>query len=449
MNVSEGQTPVVLAGGGEMGALMRAHDWSASPLGSPEAWPQSLRTAIGLMLKARQPMFVAWGADLTFLYNDGYVAIFGAKHPDALGRPFAEVWSDIWEQISPLVERTLAGEASFHEDLLIPMERNGYREDAWFSFSYTPLEDESGAIAGMFCAAAETTEKVLAERRQVRERERLKQMFSQAPSLMAMLRGPDHVFEFANPTYMRHVGERDLIGKTIRDAFPELEGQGIFELLANVYEKGTAFVGTALKVKLRRYPGSPPEDRYVDFVYQPITDSYGQVSGIFVEGSDVTERVLGEQVLGATQRRLDAVLDNASVSIFLMDERQHCVYMNAAAERLTGYTFAEVQSRPLHDVIHHTHPDGRHFPIEECAIDRAFPENNNTRGEEVFVRRDGSFYPVAFTPADATSGSSEMGAPATCWTGAARRRWGPPARDKAPRGRLPEFGGVSASPEML
>ncbi|UIY45637.1 sensor histidine kinase [Methylobacterium radiotolerans] len=100
-----------------------------------------------------------------------------------------------------------------------------------------------------------------------------------------------------------------------------------------------------------------------------------------------------------SERRLNAVLNNASVSIFLMDDRQHCIYMNRAAEQLTGWTLDEVLARdcPLHDIVHHTYPDGRPFPLEECAIDRAFPENNQERGEEVFVHRDGHFYPVGFT----------------------------------------------------
>ncbi|WP_375290568.1 sensor histidine kinase [Qipengyuania sp.] len=100
-----------------------------------------------------------------------------------------------------------------------------------------------------------------------------------------------------------------------------------------------------------------------------------------------------------TQRRLEAVLNNASVAIFLMDDRQHCAYMNRAAEHLTGFTLVEVLAlnKPLHDIIHHTHPDGRPFPLHECAIDRAFPEHNQMRGEECFVHKDGSFYPVAYT----------------------------------------------------
>ena len=109
----------------------------------------------------------------------------------------------------------------------------------------------------------------------------------------------------------------------------------------------------------------------------------------------------------ATQRRLEAVLDNATVAVFVMNERQHCTYMNAAAERLTGYTLPEVQGRPLHDVIHHTRPDGSHFPLEECAIDRAFPENNQEQGEEVFVHKDGSFYPVAFTASPLRDGRGQ------------------------------------------
>jgi PAS domain S-box-containing protein len=102
--------------------------------------------------------------------------------------------------------------------------------------------------------------------------------------------------------------------------------------------------------------------------------------------------------LADASQRLEAVLDNATVAIFLMDDRQHCIYMNSAAERLTGFTLSEVLSLdvPLHDIIHHTYPDGRPFPLHECAIDRAFPEHNQTRGEEVFVHKNGSFYPVAF-----------------------------------------------------
>lgn len=100
-----------------MGALMRERDWSNSPAGSPDDWPQSLRSVISLMLNSRYPMFIAWGPELAFLYNDGYRPIFGAKHPHALGQPFAEVWSEIWSDIKPLVDRALAGDVKRHPEL--------------------------------------------------------------------------------------------------------------------------------------------------------------------------------------------------------------------------------------------------------------------------------------------------------------------------------------------
>src|SRR3954468_11336330 len=150
--------------GGRVGALMQAHDWSRSPLGHPSTWPPSLRTVVGLLLRSRFPMFVAWGPELGFLYNDAYADILGAKHPAALGRRFADIWSEIWSDISPLVVAAMAGHATYREDLPLVMNRKGYDEQTWFTFSYSPVSDESGGIAGMFCAVSETTRKVEAER---------------------------------------------------------------------------------------------------------------------------------------------------------------------------------------------------------------------------------------------------------------------------------------------
>ncbi|MGH8166327.1 MAG: histidine kinase dimerization/phospho-acceptor domain-containing protein, partial [Woeseiaceae bacterium] len=154
-----------LSGGSEMAARMRAFDWQETPLGDPAHWPQSLRTATDILLNSRYPMFLAWGPKLALLYNDGYRPIFGNKDPAALGQPFPEVWAEIWDDIVPLVERALAGEATWSEDLRLFMERRGFPEEVYFTFSYSPVRDDDGAIAGMFCACTETTGKVLGERR--------------------------------------------------------------------------------------------------------------------------------------------------------------------------------------------------------------------------------------------------------------------------------------------
>ncbi|WP_050783518.1 hybrid sensor histidine kinase/response regulator [Methylobacterium nodulans] len=146
-----------------MGAVIRRHGWSASPLGRPETWPQCLRSAVSLMLGSRFPMFVAYGPDLHFLYNDAYAEILGDKHPSALGRRFRDVWPEIWGDVEPLIGAALAGQATWAENMPLTMNRRGHDEQTWFTFSYSPLRDEDGAVVGMFCACTETTGRVVAE----------------------------------------------------------------------------------------------------------------------------------------------------------------------------------------------------------------------------------------------------------------------------------------------
>ena len=351
-----------LSGGGEMGALMRAHDWSTSPLGPPENWPQSLRTVVSLMLTSKFPMFIAWGPHLAFLYNDGYRPIFGAKHPHALGLPFRDVWSEIWPDIEPLVTKALAGEATYHEDLHLVMERNGYPEDTWYTFSYSPVRDETGGIAGMFCACTETTQEVKSRAALKAEQDRLRELFKQAPGFMATLSGRDHVFELANDAYLQLVGHRrDIMGKPVREVLPEVAGQGFFELLDKVYTTGEPFVGRNLRVGLQRKPGSRVEDRFVDLVYQPITDSEGKVTGIFAEGYDVTERVQAEESLRESEARFRNLADNAPVMVWVTAPDGTCAYLSRSWYEFTGQTLETGLGFGWLDAIH---PDDRDWSDE-------------------------------------------------------------------------------------
>ncbi|HEY9218612.1 MAG TPA: PAS domain-containing protein, partial [Phenylobacterium sp.] len=285
-----------LSGGGEVGAMMRAHDWSRSPLGPPTGWPQSLRSVVGLMLGSKFPMFVAWGQDLGFLYNDAYVEVLGAKHPQALGQRFFDIWSEIWPDISPLIEAALAGEATYRHDLPLLMNRKGYDEQTWFTFSYSPVRDERGQVAGMFCACQETTERILAERKLADETERQRQMFEQAPGFICTLSGPEHVFDFVNHTYVQLFGPRDYVGRTVRETFPELVGQGFYELLDEVYATGRRHVAHSAGARLMQ-PDGTAADLILDFIYEPITDPGGTVVGVFCLGHDVTETYRVQQAL--------------------------------------------------------------------------------------------------------------------------------------------------------
>jgi signal transduction histidine kinase len=154
-------------GGGVLGQLVRQFDWSKTPLGAIESWPQSLKTVVRVLLTSRFAMWMSWGPELTFLYNDDYARMtLGKKHPWALGKPSREVWKEIWDDIGPRIQRVLeSGEATWDEALLLFLERSGYREETYHTFSYSPLAADDGKVAGHLCVVTEETDRVIGERR--------------------------------------------------------------------------------------------------------------------------------------------------------------------------------------------------------------------------------------------------------------------------------------------
>lgn len=294
----------IFARDGELRYLLRMHDWGANPLGHPDTWPAPLTTAVSMMLDSALPMWICWGPSLSMLYNDAYAEILETKHPDALGKPYAEVWHEIWEYLDPLVRAALDGRPTFQENAELLLHRKGLPEQTWFTYSMSPLRDEAHRIAGLFGTAIETTGHITAERRQAAESERLYRLFEQAPGFMAVLRGPDHVYELVNNAMVRLIGHRRYVGLPVREAVPELEGQGYFELLDRVYQTGETYVGHGLAAKYHRNAAGEPEERFRDFVYQPIIQDDGKISGIFVEGHDVTHQHLNEIALKKLNSRL-------------------------------------------------------------------------------------------------------------------------------------------------
>src|SRR5260370_26783057 len=153
-----------LVGGGEMGRLIRSMDWTQTPLGPIDSWPQSLRTTVSLCLASNFPIALAWGPKHVQIYNDGYWPICGEKHPDAMGQDFTECWAAPWPVIGEAFARALAGETSFLENQRMFLDRNGYLEETFFTFSFSPIRDDEG-VAGLFHPVTETTSRMLSERR--------------------------------------------------------------------------------------------------------------------------------------------------------------------------------------------------------------------------------------------------------------------------------------------
>jgi PAS domain S-box-containing protein len=304
------------AASGEAGRLLLATDWAATPLGPMEQWPQSLRIAVSICLNSRFPMFVWWGPHAINIYNDAYAPMLGKRHPAAFGRPAADIWGEIWDIVGEqrrIVMET--GEPTWNERVLLVMERNGFSENTWFTWSYSPIYHDDGAIGGLFCAVTEETGRVLAERerdRLIREAQdaarTLRTWFDNAPGFIALLRGPEFRFELVNRAYRQLVGHRQLEGLTFPEALPEVLDQGYYELLQRVYLEGEPFVGRAMRVLLQRATGEPPVERFVDFIYQPVRDAAGAVAGIFVQGHDVTHQVQATMALEEANRRKDEFL---------------------------------------------------------------------------------------------------------------------------------------------
>ena len=159
-------TPGIFVGGSAMAERMRLFDWSRTPLGPVETWPQSLKTTVSTCLDSRFAIVVWWGPELVTFYNDGYSKIIGDKHPHALGLRARDLWPEIWHIIGPMLEGVMQrGEATWSENLLLELERNGYPEECYFTFSYSPIRDESGGVGGVFTPVQETTSQVIGERR--------------------------------------------------------------------------------------------------------------------------------------------------------------------------------------------------------------------------------------------------------------------------------------------
>lgn len=377
-----------LADGGRMGAAIRGFNWADTPVEAPKRWPTALKTLVGVLLGANQPMFVVWGPEQVLLYNDPYAPILGNKHPSALGRPFLGVWSEIKSDLIPIVDQAYAGVPVHMDGIMLMMQRRGFLEETHFAFSYTPIRGEGGVVEGFFCACTEITEQVLAERRRAADTERQRRMFEQAPGFITILNGPDHVFEFANATYRRLFGDRGLVGKTVREGFPDLAGQGFYELLDRVYRTGERYVADQLLTRLQNSEGEY-EDRYLDFIYEPIMDEAGIVTGIFVEGHDATQARRAQAELRESEERSRRIIEGVKdYSIFTVNAENRIVDWTPGAATVFGWSADEITGED--GAILYTRQDRADgVPTRELAIAR---EKGCANDERWHVRRDGSFF---------------------------------------------------------
>ena len=318
-----------LRDGGEMGEHTRSLDWSKTTLGDLSAWPKSLLITLSTLLHSRSPMFLWWGPELVQFYNDAYRPSLGndGKHPTALGQHGEACWPEIWPVIKPLIDQVMSGgEAVWMEDQLIPIYRNNRLDDVYWTFGYSRVLDDEGRPMGVLVICNETTEKVRSrlaiERAQAeaeQQRDRLSRFFMQAPAGICVLGGPELVFEFVNPLYQQLFPGRELLGKPVLQAVPEIKDQPIEQILNEVFATGETFEGRGLLIPLARTAEGPVEDRYFNFIYQARTDGKGSVDGILVFVFEVTEIINDRHELEKTQDTLKAAVTSAQLGTFDLD----------------------------------------------------------------------------------------------------------------------------------
>jgi PAS domain S-box-containing protein len=455
-------------------------------------------------------MWLGWGPDITFFYNDAYIPTLGIKHPAALGQPLRDVWKEVFAAVEDRIRSVMQdGVATWDEALMLLLERRGYPEETYHTFSYSPLRGDGPGVEGLMCVVTEVTERVLSERRletlralsaaligvrtradvaagaqralhtnehdfpfslvrfidgdgdgasesspldrvawpfdkiacggvarvplhgtvdppkgawdipareallvpivkpgqktasgalvlgcnpyrpedpeiegfvtllagqiagalanadihltEEAEMERLRQLFAQSPSFMAILRGETHRYELVNPVYMQLIAHRDVIGMSVREALPEVAGQGFFELLDRVYATGEPFVGQSLPITIQRTPGAAPEARKLDFVYQPILDGEGAVSGIFVQGIDVTSAHDAALALHESEESFRILAESLPNQVWAANATGELEWFNQRNYDYSGLAVGDLGGQAWLQSIH---PDDRRSTIE-------------------------------------------------------------------------------------
>jgi PAS domain S-box-containing protein len=386
-------------GGGSFAARMRSHDWAQTSLGSPLGWSPALRTNVQLMMKADLPTYIIWGVDGACLYNEAYRRARGFSMPTNLfGRPIADAFR--------IDTALIAYGGNLRERHSVVQMKAGRRKLVTWGYAFNPIEETvgSGRVDGYLIVCTDERKTISAPVRRSSEAARLHRLLKCSPGFIAIMRGPNHIFEFANDMCMKLFGLEDCIGKTVREAWPFLDGQELFEALDRVFTSGESVMREAMPVTVRRSATGVGEARFLNFVYEPMKTDKGQITGVFCEGMDVTARVLAEQALRASESALRdsnanlerEILERTGVGgrywevspdlIAVISPEGHYEKSNPAWERVLGWSNAELREDHYLKIVH---PDDQH--ASELVFQRLEQGIATMRFENRLRARDGRY----------------------------------------------------------
>jgi PAS domain S-box-containing protein len=357
----------LFVGGGSMGALMHAFDWAASPLGPIEDWPPSLHTVVRLCLISHFPTVIFWGPELRMLYNDAYLPILADKHPASLGRPVREVWPEIWSIIGPMLEGVFAtGEATWSENLLLPILDNGTTGAHYFTFSYAPIQNETGQVCGVFCPVTETTERVERKRREQALRHEAEAAHARVRTTLESITDGfytvDHDWRF---TYVNQRAKAvwgreqdDFLGKSLGEEFPDA--------MQNIF-------GAHLREAIARQVTTECEGYYAPLGMWITMRAYPSSEGLAVYFQDITARKQAEAALQASEARLQLALRSAHLGVHDWNPVTGELHWDEQVRALWGL-------RPGAPVNYETFLAGIH-PEDRAAVQAAVDRALNPQGD--------------------------------------------------------------------
>ena len=340
-----------------MTSLIRAKDWSATPVGEPGNWPQSLRTALSILLGSKFPMFLWWGPELVCFYNDAYRPSLGkeGKHPAILGQRAEEGWAEIWDIIKPLIDQVLSGgESTWSEDQLIPIYRDGYIENVWWTFSYSPVNDESGQIAGVFVTCFETTEKVNNFRSLQASDQRFQNLVREASIGIIVLSGEDYIVDVVNDAYglLIERTRAELLSKPLFNIIPDAEDP-FRQLLDQVRLTGKPLYLYAHPYLI--YTNGKKIEGYLDVIYQPYKEADGSITGVIALVHDVTERTLTRKRVEEAEAKARMAIESGDLGTYEIDLQTDDMITSDRFNVIWGIPNSMHRSK----IVDRIHPDDR------------------------------------------------------------------------------------------
>lgn len=341
-----------LNGGGEMGNLMRNKDWSQTAIGAPDTWPVQLKQLTATVLNAPSPMLICWGNEFVQLFNDAFRDILGSnKHPNALGISTNETFSEVWDTVSELFNQVKNGDAVYHKDLRLLLNRSGYPEETFFDFSYSAIKDENDLTKGILVICNETTDRVISIRNLSESETRFRSLIEEAPIATSLYVGRDLIIEVANEKMLSIWGKGNAVFKQpLAKAVPELEGQPFLAILDNIFDTGKPYEAKGMRADLA--VDGVMGAYYFDFTYQPLFNANREVYAIMNVAVNVTEQVQAQRRVEETQRELLSSFEESPVAIAIISkDNLKFSNVNRFYAGLVGRKTSELINKPLLEAL--------------------------------------------------------------------------------------------------